>query len=186
LSISMVCAVPDVPTFKVIDPERVSEASVISLQIALEVWARLVTVTVCVPATAVEEAEVNSRTPVSELEPVFSARIPSKSSASSCRSRGSSKAFPGWRSPCLAFQSVNCVFQASPHSGDCSQFRPLSYSHRIPFRWLATRNSALLCPSHPPSPVKAAREPLLTEADWKISRIWSPEFEVRIKKQAVS
>jgi hypothetical protein len=45
----------------------------------LDVVAKLFTVTECVPAVAVFEAEVSSRTLVFELEPVFWARIPLKS-----------------------------------------------------------------------------------------------------------
>jgi len=71
----MVLAVP-LPTLRVIDPDSVSEAFVISARYPLEVCARLFTVTVCVPADAEVEAAVSSSTLVLELEPVFCERIP--------------------------------------------------------------------------------------------------------------
>ena len=65
-----VCAVP-LPTCKVIEPARVSEALVISARYPLEVWARLLTNTVWVPAAADEVAAVSSSTFSLELEPVL-------------------------------------------------------------------------------------------------------------------
>lgn len=64
------------PACNVIEPDSVLEALGISARYPLEVAARLVTVTVCVPATADELADVNVRTLVSELEPSFSASTP--------------------------------------------------------------------------------------------------------------
>src|SRR5580698_1520988 len=67
------------PTCRVTEPVSASAALTISARYPLEVCARLLTVTVCVPALAVEEAEVSSSTLVLELDPVFCARMPLKS-----------------------------------------------------------------------------------------------------------
>ena len=53
------------------EPDSVSVAFAIGARYPLDVVARLFTTTVCVPATAEEEAAVNSSALVSELEPVF-------------------------------------------------------------------------------------------------------------------
>jgi hypothetical protein len=67
------------PACRVTCPEIAAEEFDTSARYPLEVWARLFTVTVCVPAVADEVAAVSSSTLVFELEPVFCARIPSKS-----------------------------------------------------------------------------------------------------------
>src|SRR5271166_5142385 len=73
----MVWAAP-LPTARVRVPLNVSVAE-IELLYCDEVWARLLTMIVWLPATALVAAEVNSRTDSSELEPCFCDRTPSKS-----------------------------------------------------------------------------------------------------------
>jgi hypothetical protein len=61
------------------EPVSVSEALGTAARYPLEVVANFVTSTVYVPAFADESAAVSVSTLVSELEPVFSDRIPSRS-----------------------------------------------------------------------------------------------------------
>src|SRR6202041_1826358 len=76
--ILMVCAGP-LPACSVTEPDSLSEALDTSARYPLDVVARLLTDTLCVPARAEESAAVRLRTLVSELEPVFSESIPSRS-----------------------------------------------------------------------------------------------------------
>src|SRR5271165_6624865 len=73
----MVCAAP-LPTASVSVPLSVSVAEIVLLYCE-EVWARLLTTIVWLPATASDAAEVNSRTDSSELDPCFCDKTPSKS-----------------------------------------------------------------------------------------------------------
>ena len=71
----MVNCVP-LPACSVMEPLSGSLALAICARYPLEVVARLPTSTVYVPACAVESAAVSVSTLVSELEPVFSDRMP--------------------------------------------------------------------------------------------------------------
>jgi hypothetical protein len=71
----MVSAVP-LPACSVIEPESVLEELGISDKYPLDVAARLLTVTVCVPATAEALAAVSDSTLLSELAPSFVAITP--------------------------------------------------------------------------------------------------------------
>jgi hypothetical protein len=107
----MVCAVP-VPTFSVMDPDKVVEELATGAKYPLEVKARLFTTTVCVPAFAEDVAAVSSSTFVSELDPVFCAMIPVKS-VSWLRSfeRFDIKVPRLEIAVSCACREVNCVFQ---------------------------------------------------------------------------
>jgi hypothetical protein len=73
---AIVCGAPLAPTCSVMEPAIVSEAFPIAVRYPLDVWARFVTSTVCVPAIAAELAAVSVNTFWSELEPSFSDMIP--------------------------------------------------------------------------------------------------------------